>query len=57
VVANLDAKSDKNRQGEATIYLAAETTQQQIQDYFLTIFKKKKTSNGMKASNVSKQNK
>ncbi|NOQ88241.1 MAG: ATP-dependent helicase HrpB [Gammaproteobacteria bacterium] len=34
VIANLDAMPDKNRQGEARIYLAAEITSQQLQDYF-----------------------
>lgn len=34
VIANLDAMSDKNRQGEARIYLAAEITSQQLQDHF-----------------------
>jgi len=34
VVANLGAMPDKNRQGEASIYLAAEITTQQLQDYF-----------------------
>ncbi len=34
VIANLDAMPDKNRQGEARIYLAAEITEQQLQDYF-----------------------
>ena len=34
VIANLNATPDKARRGEASIYLAAEITQQQLEDYF-----------------------
>ncbi len=34
VIANLNTKPDKARQGEASIYLAAEISQQQLDDYF-----------------------
>ena len=34
VIANLNAQHDKARRGEASIYLAAEISQQQLEDYF-----------------------
>ena len=39
VIANLNAVSGKAKQGEASIYLAAEITQHQLEDYFPELIK------------------
>jgi len=41
VIPNLDARSGKVGQGEATIYLAAEITEQQLEDYFFDLIEHK----------------
>ena len=41
VIANLDAMSGRIKQGEANIYLAAEISEQQLEDYFIELIEHK----------------